>query len=188
MIGLCDVSKRRQYLGRCCHWGMGRGSVCRWSDAERMRERKIGKHWKFWLLRRRRACDGGVDERLIPQQLTTRHGTWGKAGRDGMRRSNVRTSQRAAPRLLARQRQLLMLLDTLGGSAGNLDFQKLLFLYCQEPDSGRPYDFVPYKFGACSFTSYADRRKLIACGFLAEDEHHWQLTEAGRHAIGRTPD
>jgi len=81
-----------------------------------------------------------------------------------------------------------MLLDALGGAAGNLDFQKLLFLYCQEPDSGRPYDFVPYKFGACSFTSYADRRKLMACGFLAEDEYQWQLTEAGRHAIGRTLD
>jgi uncharacterized protein (DUF488 family) len=124
----------------------------------------------------------------MPQRLTTRHGTRGKARIDGMGLSNARTSQGATPRLLARQRQLLLLLDTLGGAAGNLDFQKLLFLYCQEPDSGRPYDFVPYKFGACSFTSYADRRKLIACGFLAEDEYQWQLTEEGRHAIGRTLD
>jgi len=44
-----------------------------------------------------------------------------------------------------RQRKLLQLLDALGGSAGNLDFQKLLFLYCQELSSGAPYDFVPYK-------------------------------------------
>ncbi len=90
--------------------------------------------------------------------------------------------------LFDRQRQLLTLLDAFGGSAGNLDFQKLLFLYCQEPASGGPYEFVPYKFGAFSFTSYADRRKLIERGFLANDEQRWQLTEAGRKAIGRTRD
>jgi len=66
--------------------------------------------------------------------------------------------QRATPVFFQRQRRLLALLDALGGSVGNLDFQKLLFLYCQEPDSGSPYEFVPYKFGAFSFTSYADRR------------------------------
>jgi hypothetical protein len=57
--------------------------------------------------------------------------------------------------LTARQRLLLGLLNAVGGSMGNLDFQKVLFLYCQEPDSGKPYDFVPYKRGAFSFTSYA---------------------------------
>jgi hypothetical protein len=64
---------------------------------------------------------------------------------------------------------------------GNLDFQKVLFLYCQEPDSGKPYDFVPYKRGAFSFTSYADRRKLIAHGLIENDEHQWRFTEAGRN-------
>ena len=63
--------------------------------------------------------------------------------------------------LFERQRQLLTLLDALGGSVGFVDFQKLLFLYCEEPSSGRPYEFVPYKFGPFSFTSYADRRKLV---------------------------
>lgn len=90
--------------------------------------------------------------------------------------------------LFERQRQLLTLLDALGGTAGNLDFQKLLFLYCQEPDSGSPYDFVPYKLGAFSFTSYADRRKLIERGFLADDEQQWQLTDDGRKAIDFTQD
>jgi hypothetical protein len=60
--------------------------------------------------------------------------------------------------LFERQKQLLILLDALDGSVGFVDFQKLLFLYCEEPTSGRPYDFVPYKFGPFSFTSYADRR------------------------------
>ncbi len=88
-----------------------------------------------------------------------------------------------------RQRRLLALLNALGGRAGNLDFQKLLFLYCQEPGvAPPPYEFVPYKFGAFSFTSYADRRKLIARGLLAEEEHHWQLTDEGRNALGRADD
>jgi uncharacterized protein (DUF488 family) len=92
------------------------------------------------------------------------------------------------PVIFARQRQLLLLLDALGGSASKLDFQKLLFLYCQEPSSGAPYDFVPYKFGAFSFTSYADRRKLIERGLLVDDEHKWSLTDEARRIIGGTPD
>ena len=52
----------------------------------------------------------------------------------------------------------LLIISRFDWQVGNLDFQKLLFLYCQEPDSGSPYEFVPYKFGAFSFTSYADRR------------------------------
>ena len=62
--------------------------------------------------------------------------------------------------LLNRQRHLLSLLDALGGRVCGMDFQKLLFLYCHEEEPA-PYEFVPYKFGAFSFTSYADRRKLV---------------------------
>jgi hypothetical protein len=90
--------------------------------------------------------------------------------------------------LFERQRQLLALLDALGGSVGLVDFQKLLFLYCEEPTSGRPYDFVPYKFGPFSFTSYADRRKLIERGLLSDDEGEWLLSDAGRKAVGGTHD
>jgi uncharacterized protein (DUF488 family) len=99
-----------------------------------------------------------------------------------------RTSAAVSPRLLTRQRELLRLLDALGGSVGNRDFQKLLLLYCEEPMSDRPYDFVPYKYGAFSFTSYADRRKLIERGLLVDDEHHWRLTDEGLDAIGGTSD
>jgi hypothetical protein len=102
--------------------------------------------------------------------------------------SYARSSAKKAPTLFARQRQLLLLLDAVGGSAGRLDFQKLLFLYCQEPTSGRPYEFVPYRFGAFSFTSYADCRKLIERGLLVDDEQHWQLTDEGRRTVGSTPD
>jgi hypothetical protein len=87
-----------------------------------------------------------------------------------------------------RQRLLLSLLDALGGRVGNLDFQKLLFLYCQTEAEGL-YDFVPYRFGAFSFTSYADRRRLVERALLADDQHHWVLTDAGWHesASARSP-
>ena len=90
--------------------------------------------------------------------------------------------------LFERQRLLLALLSAFGGRAGNLDFQKLLFLYCQESASSA-YEFVPYKFGAFSFTSYADRRKLGERGLLATDEQAWELTPEGREAVnGSRPD
>lgn len=89
------------------------------------------------------------------------------------------------PKLFARQRRLLQLLGALGGASGKTDFQKLLFLYCQESASNTPYDFVPHKFGAFSFTSYADRAKLTERGLLADCDR-WQLTAAGREAIGQT--
>lgn len=92
------------------------------------------------------------------------------------------------PFLFARQRLLLQLLDALGGNVVKLDFQKLLFLYSQEFSSGAPYDFVPYKFGAFSFTSYADRRKLIEHDLLTDDEHRWQITDKGCRVIDRTAD
>jgi len=86
---------------------------------------------------------------------------------------------KASTQLFRRQRFLLALLNKLGGRAGNLDFQKLLFLYCQDNSNGAQYEFVPYKFGAFSFTCYADRRKFIERGLLVNDEHHWTLTTAG---------
>jgi hypothetical protein len=82
--------------------------------------------------------------------------------------------------LFARQRLLLTLLDAIGGPVGHTDFQKLLFLYTRECESTFSYDFVPYKFGAFCFTSYADKRKLVAEGLLVEDEQRWQLTDAGK--------
>lgn len=84
--------------------------------------------------------------------------------------------------IFERQKRLLALLDAIGGSAGSLDFQKLLFLYCQEAEEKPSYEFVPYRFGGFSFTSYADKRKLIAQELLEDVERSWKLTEAGRQA------
>ncbi len=87
--------------------------------------------------------------------------------------------------LFERQRQLLSLLSALGGRVSRLDFQNLLFLYCQEPGVSRAYEFVPQTFGAFSFTLHADRPKLIERSLLADDEHTWQLTDEGKGSIGR---
>jgi len=87
--------------------------------------------------------------------------------------------------LFERQRLLLTLLDALDGPVANTDFQKLLFLYTQQFEESPTYEFVPYKFGGFSFTSYADKRKLAEAGFLTGDDNHWQLTETGRQ-IART--
>lgn len=93
------------------------------------------------------------------------------------------TSRVKSLRLFERQRELLRLLDELGGRVGNLDFQKLLFLYCQETGETAPYEFVPYRYGAFSFTCYADRRKLVERGLLGDDENHWRLTADGQRAV-----
>lgn len=88
--------------------------------------------------------------------------------------------------LPARRRVLLTLLDALGGRVAALDFHKLLFLLCQEY-AARVYEFVPYEYGAFSFTCYADRRRLVADGLCADDDHVWRLTDAGRAVCATLP-
>ena len=87
--------------------------------------------------------------------------------------------------LFERQRLLLTLLDAVGEPVGHTDFQKLLCLYTHECETSHSYEFVPYKFGAFSFTSYADKRKLVAEGLLATDDQNWELTDTGRAAARR---
>jgi uncharacterized protein (DUF488 family) len=82
--------------------------------------------------------------------------------------------------LFERQKHLLALVNALGGEVGGLDFQKLLLLYCLEVEESPSYEFVPYKYGGFSFTSYADKRSLIAKGLFADENRIWKLTPAGR--------
>jgi uncharacterized protein (DUF488 family) len=84
--------------------------------------------------------------------------------------------------LFERQRVLLTLLDALGGQVAPTDFQKLLFLYTRQEESPS-YEFVPYKFGCFSFSSYADKRRLIEKGLLEDDGEQWKLTALGRTTI-----
>ena len=89
--------------------------------------------------------------------------------------------------LFDRQKFLLAFLDAIGGLAHNLDFQKLLFLYCQEIEEKPPFEFVPYKFGGFSFTSYAEKRRLTERGLLEGDERAWKLTVSGKAAASVAP-
>jgi hypothetical protein len=82
--------------------------------------------------------------------------------------------------LTARQRLLLTLLDALREPVSNMDFQKLLFFYTQECEKTSSYEFVPYKYGGFSFTSYADKRRLMEAGLLAQNDQQWALTDSGR--------
>jgi hypothetical protein len=86
-----------------------------------------------------------------------------------------------------RQKRLLALLDTHGGEVNKLDFQKLLFLYCMNVERIPSYEFVPYKFGGFSFTSYADKRRLTDNGLLDDTERTWKLTRAGKTAAKVNP-
>ncbi len=90
--------------------------------------------------------------------------------------------------LPARQRQLLLLLDALGGGVSDRDFATLLFLYCRESATSALYEFVPGASIPRSFTAEADRRKLVERGLLAAAEDEWRLTREGRTAVGRVPD
>ena len=89
--------------------------------------------------------------------------------------------------LFERHKRLLALLDALGGDVGNLDFQKLLFLYCRGIEEKPTYEFVPYKFGGFSFTSYDDKRKLVADGLIEAHERTWKLTPVGKKAATVAP-
>lgn len=94
----------------------------------------------------------------------------------------------SGPVLFNRQRELLALLFALGGKVSGEDFRDLLFLYCQQTEGVPPYEFVPTEHGASSFTSIADRIKLVERDFLTDDEEHWGLTPAGKLAAADLED
>jgi len=79
-----------------------------------------------------------------------------------------------------RQKLLLGLLAELGGEARLTDFQKLLFKYTREEEEEPSYDFLPYRFGCFSRTSYADKRKLVEKGYLADTDEAWVLAKTIR--------
>lgn len=81
---------------------------------------------------------------------------------------------KAHPALYKRQKMLLTLLDAFGSKLPNVDMQKYLFLFAQHCETKPSYEFIPYRFGCFSFQSYADRRKLIEFGFLANSDE-WEL-------------
>jgi hypothetical protein len=75
-----------------------------------------------------------------------------------------------------RQKTLIGLLSAFGGHLPSTDFQKYLFLFTREFEQKPSFEFVPYRFGSFSFQSYADKRRLVEIGALA-DTDDWQLQE-----------
>jgi len=89
--------------------------------------------------------------------------------------------------LFERQRLLLTLLDSLGGMVAHTDFQKLLLLYTHDWQAEPSYEFVPYHFGGFSFTSYADKRRLIERGLLERSDDPLDRRTTGRLTARREP-
>src|SRR5258707_9359014 len=94
------------------------------------------------------------------------------------------------------QRVLLELLDVLNEPVSSTDFEKLLFLYTGEGEPTPSYDFVPYRFGCFSFTSYARTPDPISMplqhtvklevvstagrSFLLPDQQRWRFSPISR--------
>ena len=76
--------------------------------------------------------------------------------------------------LYYRQKILLALLEAFGGRLKKTDLQKYLFLFTQEHQKNKSYEFVPYKFGCFSFQSVADLRKLTDIGIIKAGED-WEF-------------
>ena len=76
--------------------------------------------------------------------------------------------------LYYRQKTLLALLEVFGGRLKKTDLQKYLFLFTQEYQKDKSYEFIPYKYGCFSFQSAADKTKLMEIGAIASVEH-WEI-------------
>lgn len=91
-----------------------------------------------------------------------------------------------SPFLFQRESNLIALLYSLKGPVGPTDFQTLLFLFSQwhpkqsETSVNGAYEFVPYKYGAFSFSSYHDRSRLIKRGILLKSNSDWKLSAIGK--------
>jgi hypothetical protein len=76
--------------------------------------------------------------------------------------------------VLYRRKIILALLEALGGEVPPTDFQKYLFLLSQIQEHPS-FEFVPYKFGCFSFSSYVDRRVMRGSGLLSQNDDKWEL-------------
>jgi len=68
-----------------------------------------------------------------------------------------------------RRKFLLAFIESFGGKLDRTDFEKLLFLFCQNYECSHYY-FFPYKYGPFSYVTYFDKRILTKQGFLIDNE------------------
>ena len=77
--------------------------------------------------------------------------------------------------MLYRRKVILGLLEILGGEISLTDFQKYLFLL-SELQAVKSFEFVPYKYGSFSFTSYVDKRAMTEVHLLANSDSWKKLS------------
>ncbi len=82
--------------------------------------------------------------------------------------------------LYYRHKILLALLEIFGGRLKKTDLQKYLFLFTQEYQKDKSYEFIPYKYGCFSFQSVADKRKLTNIGVI-KDVEYWEIAEKNNY-------
>jgi uncharacterized protein (DUF488 family) len=66
-----------------------------------------------------------------------------------------------------RRKILLAILEVFGGQLGNLEMQKLTFLFCQKSGNNF-YDFFPHKYGCFSFSITQDKKIMTNQGLLLD--------------------
>lgn len=62
------------------------------------------------------------------------------------------------------------MLNAFGGKLEKISFMKLLLLFCESDKTRQYYEFVPYRLGAFSFTSYSDMNGLEKDGVIYKDK------------------
>jgi len=85
--------------------------------------------------------------------------------------------------VIIRQRILLRLANTEGGTVKKLRLVKLAFLFQKEVKEIPPaasYEFLPYEYGPVSFTLYHELRGLERDGWIVQNEKAVELTEYAR--------
>jgi len=74
-----------------------------------------------------------------------------------------------------RKKILLNLLNTFNGKLDKISFTKLLLLLCTSDEKNQKYEFVPYQYGAFSFTAYSDINGLKKENIVYEDDQYFIL-------------
>jgi hypothetical protein len=85
--------------------------------------------------------------------------------------------------MLRRQRTILRLLSAANAPLSATQFQKLVFLLREETfvrHDGAFYEFLPYKFGAYSFSAQREIEALIAYGYIQTKVSALSITNLGK--------
>jgi uncharacterized protein (DUF488 family) len=92
-----------------------------------------------------------------------------------------------------RRKILLSLLQVFEGKLGKINLQKLLFIFMQQKNEKREYDFIPYMYGCYSYSAVADLTAMATQNLLINGDKFFQknddndyvslLTENDKHIL-----